>query len=198
MSPSSIVAYVVLFAGAALLFGFVSLLIGRLLRPSEPVPEKRLPYECGEPAVGSADLQFDLRFYVVALVFIIFEVEVAFFFPWAAVYGTLNGLAIARSLAAVAAEEASLGVPPAEAAAGPSRIASAAGAPEDPPAEGPARPPSPQGAARWLAAAAIVDMAVFFGVLLVGFAYVWRRGDLNWVRAFSPRPAGGRISTAPP
>ena len=50
-------------------------------------------YECGEPTIGSSFVQFDLRFYVVALLFIIFDVEVAFFFPWAAVFGKATQLA---------------------------------------------------------------------------------------------------------
>ena len=52
-----------------------------------PNPEKLEIYECGEPTIGSSFVQFDIRFYVVALLFIIFDVEVAFFFPWANVFG---------------------------------------------------------------------------------------------------------------
>ena len=68
------------------LFLFVALLLGRFLRADKPTREKLEVYECGEPPVGSSYVQFDLRFYVVALVFIIFEVEIAFMFPVAAVY----------------------------------------------------------------------------------------------------------------
>ena len=60
---------------------------------SAPTAEKLESYECGEPSVGSSFVQFDLRFYVVALVFIVFDVEVAFFFPWAAVFGSAIHLA---------------------------------------------------------------------------------------------------------
>lgn len=62
------------------------LLIGKLVRSTLPHPEKDAPYECGEPAIGSSWVQFDLRFYVVALVFIIFDIEIALFYPWAVVY----------------------------------------------------------------------------------------------------------------
>ena len=62
------------------------------LRPSKPEAEKGTVYECGEPAVGSSWVQFDLRFYVVALLFVIFDVEMAFFFPWAIVFGGANRL----------------------------------------------------------------------------------------------------------
>ena len=63
------------------------LTIGRFLRPKLPTPEKDAIYECGEPTIGTSYIQFDLRFYVVALLFIIFDVEIVFFFPWAMVYG---------------------------------------------------------------------------------------------------------------
>ena len=67
--------------------------MGRLLRPVLPNVEKLEVYECGEPTIGLSFVQFDLRFYVVALLFIIFDVEVAFFFPWAAVFGKATQLA---------------------------------------------------------------------------------------------------------
>src|SRR5579871_1149271 len=70
-----------------------NLLLGWLVRPHRPSAEKGTVYECGEPTIGSAWVQFDLRFYVVALLFVIFDVELAFFFPWAVVFGTANQLA---------------------------------------------------------------------------------------------------------
>src|SRR6476660_6418410 len=92
MSPAvasslGIVAYMAIFALTGVVFLFVNLLVGMLLRPHDPHPEKLEIYECGEPTIGSSFVQFDLRFYVVALLFIIFDVEIAFFFPWAAVFG---------------------------------------------------------------------------------------------------------------
>src|SRR5438093_7413157 len=66
---------------------------GKLIRPDKPGAEKKTIYECGEPTIGSAWIQFDLRFYVVALLFVIFDVEVAFFFPWAEVFGRANAVA---------------------------------------------------------------------------------------------------------
>src|SRR5450755_3292080 len=91
-SPIAIVAYLALFAAAGFIFLFVNLLIGHILRPYAPNAEKLEVYECGEPTIGSSFVQFDLRFYVVALLFIIFDVEVAFFFPWATVYGKATHL----------------------------------------------------------------------------------------------------------
>ncbi len=70
--------------GAA--FVWVNLLIGRLLRPSNPQLRKLSTYECGEPASGSAWVNFNVRFYFIALIFIIFEVEIAFIFPVAVVF----------------------------------------------------------------------------------------------------------------
>ena len=81
-------------------------------------------------------MQFDLRFYIVALVFLIFDVEVALFYPWAVAYGSAAELA------------ARLGMTATE-----------------------------------VRAVALVDMLFFFGVLLVGFAYLWRFGYLDWVRS---------------
>src|SRR5437762_12974450 len=91
-SPTAIAAYVALFAITGFLFLFVNLLMGWLVRPRLPNREKLEVYECGEPTIGSSFVQFDLRFYVVALLFIIFDVEVAFFFPWAAVFGKATHL----------------------------------------------------------------------------------------------------------
>src|SRR4051795_4500254 len=107
-SPASIVAYLALFATIGFLFLFVTLVVGRFLRPYAPNTEKLEVYECGEPTIGSSFVQFDLRFYVVALLFIIFDVEVAFFFPWATVYGKVTQL-MAGPPATVAAGDTSSG-----------------------------------------------------------------------------------------
>lgn len=71
-------------AGFGLVFG--GLLVGRMVRPHQPHPEKAAAYECGEPAIGDSWVQFDLRFYTVALVFIVFDVEIALLWPWAVVF----------------------------------------------------------------------------------------------------------------
>ncbi len=71
-------------AGFALVFG--GLTVGRIVRPTMPHPEKATAYECGEPAIGDSWVQFDLRFYTVALVFIVFDVEIALLWPWAVVF----------------------------------------------------------------------------------------------------------------
>ncbi len=63
-------------------FVFAVLTISRILRPNKPTPEKQIPYECGEDPIGSPYIHFNIRFYVIALMFLIFEVEVAMLFPW--------------------------------------------------------------------------------------------------------------------
>jgi len=70
-------------------FAFISLVLfgARLLRPNRPNVEKNSTYESGEEPVGNANIQFNIRFYVVALIFVLFDVELVFLFPWATVFG---------------------------------------------------------------------------------------------------------------
>jgi NADH:ubiquinone oxidoreductase subunit 3 (subunit A) len=116
MTP--LAAYVLLFLAVGVGFIFVHLVAGKLIRPSKRNPEKDTIYECGEPTIGSAWIQFDLRFYVVALLFVIFDVEVAFFFPWAEVFGKANAIrnapppATPEEHAAVAKKVLDLSLPP--------------------------------------------------------------------------------------
>jgi NADH-quinone oxidoreductase subunit A len=214
MNPTSIVAYLTLFAVVGFLFLFVTLLLGRLFRAQAPSSEKLRAYECGEPSIGSSFVQFDLRFYVVALVFIVFDVEVAFFFPWATVFGKATQLTD-PDMAVVAASAEAAGDEAAEEtiAAGDRRAAARPEAVLTAPASqrlrelGVAEPTLPQpggtveenarrirAVASRLALTALADIAVFFCVLLVAFAYVWSRGDLDWVRA--TEPAGRRAAAA--
>lgn len=121
-SGHDLVLGLLIFTAAGIAMSLGALLFGSLVRTRLPHPEKGAPYECGEPAIGTSWVQFDLRFYVVALVFLIFDIEVALFYPWAVVY-------------------AEAGVP------------------------------------------ALWDMLFFFGVIVVGYLYLWRFGYLDWVRA---------------
>ncbi len=173
-SPTVIVAYLTLFAVVGFATIFVALLLGWFLRARNRTPEKLEVYECGEPPVGTGFVQFDLRFYVVALLFIIFDVEVALFFPWATVFGKATQLrdpelqtAASASFGPVQQKLSELGVPES------SGVPAADVAPT----------------ADRLVLAAMIDIAVFFAILMIGFAYVWRRGDLDWVRAVRPVPA---------
>jgi len=177
---TELVTLMLVFVAVGVGFLLTNLLLGKLFRPARPDPEKLTVYECGEPAVGSSWIQFDLRFYVVALLFVIFDVEMAFFFPWATVFGTTNKLG----------NEAT----PVE-----SRPALAASLDGRPVGEGAAVQPTAEdlGAARTLARLAFVDILIFFGVLLVGFAYLWKRGDLEWVRSTAGQNGPGPPVPAP-
>lgn len=173
-----LVGYIVLFLAVGIGFILVHLLAGKLVRPAKPNPEKMTIYECGEPTIGSAWIQFDLRFYVVALLFVIFDVEVAFFFPWAVVFGTANTLAD-KNLSAERRIALTNDLVPAYPENEAERQKFAEGV-----KKGDAKVISEnQQAARKLAWFAFIDILVFFGVLLVGFAYLWKRGDLDWVRS---------------
>src|SRR6184192_4276685 len=90
---SDLVLILLIFVAAGLTLLAANLVLGRLVRPEKPSPEKGEVYECGEQPIGTAWVQFDLRFYVVALLFVIFDVELAFFFPWAVVFGKAATLA---------------------------------------------------------------------------------------------------------
>jgi NADH-quinone oxidoreductase subunit A len=166
-----LVAYALLFLLVGIGFILVHLLIGKTIRPARMDAEKATVYECGEPTVGSAWVQFDLRYYVVALLFVIFDVEVAFFFPWAVVFGQTNTIAQARpdqpeeqSDQLRLAKQELLGVP--EDQVGVTAVTAAQ-----------------VDEAKLFAQLAFLDILVFFGVLLVGFAYLWKRGDLAWVKS---------------
>jgi NADH:ubiquinone oxidoreductase subunit 3 (subunit A) len=252
---SDLVLHFVLFGLAGTALVMAPLLIGRLVRPRIHTPEKDAIYECGEPTIGSSYVQFDLRFYTVALLFIVFDVEVAFFFPWASLYGGATQLAdqqlspparveLTQKVLNVASADGVDGetlkkayersqfssadyvnakrialwdspVLRAEAetdvnenvedsasltdeqrqaaidrALGPLVdaeldnliIADLAESTDHSPEELKALWISASDAAK-LGLVSFADILVFFGVLLVGFAYVWKRGDLDWVRA---------------
>jgi NADH-quinone oxidoreductase subunit A len=85
--PVMLIEYfpVLLFILIGVAFGFVPLLAGKLVGPSRPDPEKLSPYECGFEAFEDARMKFDVRYYLVAILFILFDLEIAFLFPWAIV-----------------------------------------------------------------------------------------------------------------
>lgn len=75
---------VLLFILVGILVGIVPMLLGRVLGPHKPDPQKLSQYECGFEAFGDARMKFDIRFYLVAILFILFDIEVIFLMPWAA------------------------------------------------------------------------------------------------------------------
>ena len=117
------------------LFVVAALLASRLLAPHKPNPVKNSTYECGEEPVGSPWIRFNTRFYVIALIFLVFDVEVLFLFPWA--------INLKR-----------------------------------------------MGLFAW------ADMAVFIIILLAGLAYVWGKGDLDWVRPKDSSAGGQKVVAA--
>ncbi len=110
---------VLLFLVVAGGLGIALLAIGFLAAPRNPDPEKSSPYECGFEAFEDARMKFDVRYYLIAILFIIFDLEVAFLFPWAVVFDKIGSIAL-------------------------------------------------------------VEMALFLVLLVVGFAYVWKKGALEW------------------
>ena len=99
--------------------GVALIVIGNVLGPKRPTAEKLSPYECGFPAFEDARMQFDVRYYLVAILFIVFDLEIAFVFPWAVVFRTLGVFGL-------------------------------------------------------------VEMGVFLALLVLGFAYAWKKGALTW------------------
>jgi NADH-quinone oxidoreductase subunit A len=206
MHPVLVAGFVALFVAVGGAFLAVNLIVGWLVRPRAPNTEKLEVYECGEPTIGSSFVQFDLRFYVVALLFIIFDVEVALFFPWATVFGKATQLtdpALQTVQADGALSPAATGlyrelglreptVPAQQGTYLTPTIAETRGI-----AARRGDRTDSQALASWavarsgsmLAWTALADMAAFFAILLVGFAYVWYRGDLDWVRAVSAERA---------
>lgn len=185
-----LVFFLLVFTAVAVVFLFFHLVLGSFFRPARPEREKLTIYECGEPTVGSAWIQFDLRYYVVALLFVIFDVEVAFFFPWAVVFGHANQLArtdLPKEKRAKLTAQLQPWV------TDPQQKKSTSYFPGGDPLYAEKRGISPSTAQSW-AWVAFVDILVFFGVLMVGFAYLWRRGDINWVRSV----AAEKTTAAPP
>jgi NADH-quinone oxidoreductase subunit A len=74
---------VLIFLLIAIGFGAVSLLVGRLIRPHNPYRDKDAPYECGVPPINDARERISIRYYVIAMLFLVFDVEVVFLYPWA-------------------------------------------------------------------------------------------------------------------
>jgi NADH-quinone oxidoreductase subunit A len=182
-----------------------ALILGRFLRPKHPTPQKIEPYECGEEPVGSSRIQYDVRIYVAALLFLIFEIEVALFFPPAVLFGKLirwyKGMIPSTEEAAVHrfieawhdepggrfrlfppkaftqwATPAPEGLSPQ-----PTGIPSKIEGKDPKPISAENRTPLYFWA--WVIAA---ELMIFFGILLVGYAYLWACGDLEWSRPNQP------------
>ena len=125
---------IIIFIGLAAVLIGLPLALQYLLSPrNNKGGEKLISYECGELPEGSAWVKFNIRFYVIALIFLIFDVEIVFLFPWAVVYQELGLLAF-------------------------------------------------------------IEAFLFVLILVVGFIYIWAKGDLNWVK-MNVRYGKGRYSS---
>ncbi len=141
-----------LFAVVGLVFVFATMIIGILLRPKRKTEQGLETYECGEETIGDTWIRFDIRYYTVALVYVIFAVEIAFLFPWAIV--------LKDAMAGTGA---------------------AAGS--------------------GVGFFALVEGVIFIVILFLGLAYVWAKGDLDWVKAWEDRsfdPGTPRQHSTPP
>ena len=81
---------ILLFMLVGLAVGVAPVVLGKLLGPNRPDPEKLSPYECGFEAFEDARMKFDVRYYLVAILFILFDLEIAFLFPWATVLNDIG------------------------------------------------------------------------------------------------------------
>src|SRR5215207_8904212 len=93
---------ILIFMAVAIGFLVTNLVVWRIIRPSRFSEEKLTTYECGENPTGSAWVQFNIRFYVFALIFIVFDVEAVFLLPWAVVFRELGMLAFVEGLVFIA------------------------------------------------------------------------------------------------
>ena len=81
---------ILLFLAVATVVGVVLMVLGNLLGPQRPESDKLSPYECGFEAFEDAHMQFDVRYYLIAILFIAFDLEIAFVFPWAVIFRSLG------------------------------------------------------------------------------------------------------------
>jgi NADH-quinone oxidoreductase subunit A len=128
----SMFSQILLFVVGGILFVVSALLVSKLIRPNRPNAQKLSSYESGETPQGPAWIQFNLRFYVLALIFILFEVEIVFLFPWSVVFANKELM------------------------------------------------DQTNGMWGWFAFA---EMLIFILVLVIGLAYAWKMGHLDWVKS---------------
>jgi NADH-quinone oxidoreductase subunit A len=87
---------ILLFVLVGIAFGLVPILLGWLLAPNRPDSEKLSPYECGFEAFEDARMKFDVRYYLLAILFILFDLEIAFLYPWATIFNEIAGIGSIR------------------------------------------------------------------------------------------------------
>lgn len=89
---------VAIFVALGILLPIVALTLGRLLRPHNPTPEKQTTYESGNEPTGMGQVRFNVRYYLFALMFVIFDVEAVFLYPWAVAFANLGWFAVIEML----------------------------------------------------------------------------------------------------
>jgi NADH-quinone oxidoreductase subunit A len=89
---------ILMFIGMAVAIGAVGLLVGSLMRPSRPYRAKLIPYESGSPLFSDARIQFPMRYYIIAMLFVIFDIEIIFMIPWAVRFQSLGLLGLIEML----------------------------------------------------------------------------------------------------
>jgi NADH-quinone oxidoreductase subunit A len=93
---------ILIFIGAAIAVGSVTLFLGKYVRPNRPYRAKMAPYESGSPLFQDARVQFPMRYYIIAMLFVIFDIEIVFMFPWAVVFTKLGLLGLMEMAAFIA------------------------------------------------------------------------------------------------
>jgi NADH-quinone oxidoreductase subunit A len=93
---------VLVFMIIATAFGLGTLLVGSLFRPHRTYPEKLTPYESGNPPVGEPRMRFSVKFYIIAMLFVVFDVEVVFLYPWAVVFDKIGLFAFVEMMLFIA------------------------------------------------------------------------------------------------
>ncbi len=81
---------ILIFIGVGVALGTLTLLVGGFVRPNQPYREKLAPYESGSPLFQDARVQFPMRYYIIAMLFVIFDIEIVFMFPWAVAFNSLG------------------------------------------------------------------------------------------------------------
>jgi NADH-quinone oxidoreductase subunit A len=93
---------ILLFIGIALAFGVVTLVVSYFVQPKYPEPEKLSPYECGSEPFSDARMPFPVRYYIFAMLFVIFDIEVIFLYPWAVTFSEIGLIGLVEMLIFIA------------------------------------------------------------------------------------------------
>lgn len=93
---------ILIFMAAAIAIGLGALTVGMIFRPRRPYPEKLSPYESGNPPVGEPRYRFSVKFYIIAMLFVVFDVEAVFLYPWAVVFDKIGLFAFVEMMIFIA------------------------------------------------------------------------------------------------